>query len=283
MKNSFNPSADQANEVFEPFTMIDQDPLTTDAGKTVFEDLELFSSGKQSNLLVSLLASMRAHHPDMTLTFTTTMSVNLLSFAQRGYAKAELDMTEDKLLRGRFFIEPRSEDDSGYLVDSMMFARYKYTWKEFPFILYTLASGYVTYEFILFPPDDDETTYSNSKAIDALLTAAGNSVPRPEGIYVYDGYWYKSTALLEQVKEISWDDVILDEGTRSALTDTVETFFENESRYKDYGVPWKVSCSPNNQVLHCQHSDTYMNSAALSSMVRQATARPILSKHSCTH
>ena len=253
MKNSFNPSVSQDNAAFEPFTMIDENPLATEAGKTVFEDLQLQSSGKQSNLLISLLASMRAHHPEMTVTFTTTGSVNLLSFAQRGYAKAELDMTEDKIIRGRFFIEPWSKEDSGYLVDSTSFARYKYTWKDFPFILYTLVLGYNTYEFILFPPDDDETTYSNSKAVDALMTAAGNSVPRPEGIYVYDGYWYKSTALLEQVKEISWDNVILDEKTRYALTETVETFFENESRYKDYDVPWKVSCSPSDRAPYCEH------------------------------
>ena len=47
--------------------------------------------------------------------------------------------------------------------------------------------------------------------------------------------------MLEEVQKISWEDVILDKNTKTALTTTVEEFFDNKAKYKDYDVPWKVS------------------------------------------
>src|SRR2546429_1093794 len=88
-----------------------------------------------------------------------------------------LTTSEDGILRLRGFIAPTSEQDPGHLYDSIQFARYRYTWKELDFIVYTVFYRHLLrdFEYILFPPDSDETVMSNSKATDALLMAIGQA------------------------------------------------------------------------------------------------------------
>lgn len=142
---------------------------------TVFDDYVDQRSAKFAEPDVSILASIRHHHPDMTVAVTVAQSFNFLGFAAAGYATAELDLTEDAIIRIRGYMRPQSEEDPGSLYDGILFARYKYTWKNLEFILYTARIGLYIWAYVLFPPDSDETVLSNSKATNALLLAVGQA------------------------------------------------------------------------------------------------------------
>lgn len=130
----------------------------------------------------------------------------------------------------------------GHLGDVFFFARFKYTWKDIGFTVYTVREGPSLVNYILFPPDDDETVFSHSKVTDALLQSVGEvQFAVEESILVFERYWTRSRALYEQVQKASWDDVILDKKMKKTLTETVVRFFDSEKSYKDLDVPWKVS------------------------------------------
>lgn len=83
----------------------------------------------------------------------------------------------------------------------------------------------------------------NSKATDVLMLAVGQAqYPYRDYILVFDfGVWSQNSTLYDQVQKTSWDDVILDEDMKKTLTHTIGEFFDNESKYKDLDVPWKVT------------------------------------------
>lgn len=212
---------------------------------TVYNDFEDTGSGKYVNLDAQLLASIRHHHQGMTVTIVPSSYADLAGYAAAGYAHAELDTSEDSLLRWRFYRPASTRGEQGQLADAYFFARYKYTWMEVEFIVYTVQEGLITLNYILFPPDDDESLLSHSKVTDALLQAVGDvQFAVQQIILVYDGYWRRSRALYKEVQKASWDDVILDEKMKKTLTETVARFFDSKKSYKDLDVPWKVSGAP---------------------------------------
>ena len=158
----------------------------------------------------------------------------------------------------------------------MAFARYKYRWRHLDFILYILPAFYGSvHQFILFPPDSDETVVSNSKATDALLLAVGQAqYPfSREYIYVFDNYWYRDNKLYHEVQKTSWDDVILDPDMKNTISHTIEAFFENERNYVDFGVPWKVRQPSGGTESSTGVLTVEPNSAASFSMVPPAMAK----------
>jgi hypothetical protein len=116
----------------------------------VFGDYGEQYSAKTSNPNVGITASVRHHHPDMTVTVTPT---DLLSFATAGNARAELDTTDDSILRWRLCVPAPTRGSPGTLQDITIFARYKYEWKNLSFIVYLAQEGLQEIAYILFPPD----------------------------------------------------------------------------------------------------------------------------------
>jgi SpoVK/Ycf46/Vps4 family AAA+-type ATPase len=89
---------------------------------------------------------------------------------------------------------------------------------------------------------DDESVLSNSKATDALLSAiaAAEQSAIEHTILVFDdGFWSSSRSLYNEVQKTNWDDVILDDKMKKTLTGTVLRFFDSETKYREFGVPWK--------------------------------------------
>lgn len=120
------------------------------------------------------------------------------------------------------------------------YAKYNYTWNNEHFILYTVILGLSTLQYILKEPHGDETTTSHSSVVDRLITTIGAWLIREEpAIYIFDGYWSRSTKLWDEVKKAKWEDVILDPKMKKALTQVANKFFDNEDIYREYGVPWK--------------------------------------------
>lgn len=76
---------------------------------------------------------------------------------------------------------------------------------------------------------------------DALVLSAGKWTSLlHEEIWVFDnGYWEKSKELWKAVEGSSWDDVILDPDMKTGLIQDVQGFFDNQTLYAQYAVPWK--------------------------------------------
>lgn len=129
----------------EAFTM-----LGSPHRDNVFGDFEEQFSAKNADPDVTITASIRHHHPDMTLTGTP---FDLTAFAAAGYAQCELDTTDDSVLRWRYYRPAAVRGNPGYLADAVFFARYRYKWNNLTFILYTVQEGYNKISYILFPPD----------------------------------------------------------------------------------------------------------------------------------
>lgn len=165
-------------------------------------------------------------------------TVNLLAFASAGHATATLDIVNESVLRTRYFSSPSS------VGESRTFAKYIYKWGNEDFIVYIVYLGYSMYQYIFKEPSQEgETVMSNNGKTDDLIKAIGIwQIPPPPGdkwVYVYDGYWVRSKALYEQVKNASWDDVILNEEMKKQITSLMHKFFDSKDIYKNLGVPWK--------------------------------------------
>ena len=107
--------------------------------------------------------------------------------------------------------------------------------------MYTIIVGLSSLQYILKEPRGNETTTSRSSVVDRLLSTIGAWLITPDepAIYVYDGYWMRSTKLWNEVKKAKWEDVILDPKMKKALTEVANRFFDSEEIYREYGVPWK--------------------------------------------
>lgn len=166
------------------------------------------------------------------------MTVNLLAFAFAGHATATVDIIDESILRTRYFIRPSS------VGESRSFAKYLYQWGDEYFIVYVVQARYYTLQYIFKEPAEGETVMSNNGKTDELVKAIGIwQMPPPLGdkwVYVFDRwYWFRSKALYEQVKNASWDDVILNEDMKSQITGLMHKFFDSREIYKNLGVQWK--------------------------------------------
>ena len=164
-------------------------------------------------------------------------SVNLLQFAAAGNATAELDIKDESIQRTRYYWYP-----AGGLAEARTFAKYLYSWAGEFYIVYVVQIGYTVYQYILKEPAEGENTMSRNTVTDRLIDAIGKwQTPPPDDkwVYVYDRFWQRSKELYEQVKTASWDDVILNEDTKKAITGLMHKFFDSRDTYKDLDVPWK--------------------------------------------
>ena len=203
-----------------------------------FDEYQNLTSAKLADLDIQITSHLRSQNPELIVTTVPTFNVNLLSFAEAGHASAELDIKNESIARWRGFIPPLTSGGTGQLAETIFFAKYHYSWDNEEYILYTVGSGFRQIQYILKEPRQGETQLSHSSVTDSLIRTVGAWQHR-EGIWVYDGYWRLDPQLYQQVKNASWDDVILDPKMKKDLTEISEKFFDSKDVYDDLGVPWK--------------------------------------------
>ncbi|KAL8730218.1 MAG: hypothetical protein Q9166_004195 [cf. Caloplaca sp. 2 TL-2023] len=163
----------------------------------VFNCYEELCSGHLTDPQTYLTGVFRRQYPELAVTCTSSYNPALLAFAAAGHATAELDITDESINRFRGYLAGNAR--YGYaegIYESRYFAKYKYRWGTEFFILYVIAIGYSSYNFILKEPGHGETTLSNPKAVDALIMACGRwKYLDHDFIYVYNGYWSASKLL----------------------------------------------------------------------------------------
>jgi transitional endoplasmic reticulum ATPase len=124
--------------------------------------------------------------------------------------------------------------------------RFQYTWQDKEFLIYFSKwtdpwEGSVKRFYVLHPRAGGDVVGGHCAATDALVLAAGKWTSQPhEEVYVYDnGYWEKSKELWTAIEGASWEDVILDPEMKKGLIEDVQGFFDNQSLYAQFAMPWK--------------------------------------------
>lgn len=224
----------------EPFTFVE---ASTNIAKEGYEDYVEINSAKAVSIDVQFSARLRKQHPELTLTTVPANNLNLILFAELGYAFYELDLEHDTASRLRGYIPPGPKGEPSFLAEAIQYAKYNYKFRDDWFIIYWLVSGYTALQYVLKEPRaDGETPNTNSSVTDQLLRAAGDalySATKQPGIWVFDRYWTKSLPMYEEVQRSTWDKIILDEDMKQSLTEVSKKFFDSKEIYEDLGVPWK--------------------------------------------
>ena len=225
----------------EPFTVVN-----TGADRpTLFDEYEDLTSARMADLDIQITSYLRSQNSELIVTTVPASNISLLAFAYAGFATAKLDTKSESIARWRGFIPPPPRGGSGgggsgQLAEAIFFAKYHYQWNDEDFILYTIGSGMSQIQYILKEPRLGEDQLSHSSVTDSLIAAIGAWMYREvKGIWIYDQYWRLDSQLYQQVKDASWDDVILDSDVKKDLTEVSEKFFDSKDVYDDLGVPWK--------------------------------------------
>ena len=216
------------------------------ASNRVFDDFRRHSSHPRVSTEHAIVSTLREHYPGYSVTVTPTWT-GVVSFADAGQAEAKLDTTDGILWRTHKPAKGRSSEDTGRLKDKVHFGKYDYKWNNNTYIVYAAEwpQGYGTERIvcILHKSEKEDVTSGRSLAADELIAAASQYQNDPhDEVFVYDQeIWTKNSELWSSVQQSYWDDVILNNEMKEALTKDIEGFFDSEIDYKEFAVPWKVN------------------------------------------
>ncbi|KAI9802353.1 MAG: hypothetical protein M1833_001859 [Piccolia ochrophora] len=196
----------------------------------------------------TILNGLHTLHPDHHITAVITGYCDLLSYADAGHAKAELDNDTDGFQARRVYraASRRLDESTGTLSDRVSFGKYHYVWQEQSYLVYRMSWSHevtgdpIDRQFLLSPWVGNEKE-GHSPLADELILAAGKwSGELHNEIYVFDnGHWFKNKDLWESVQKASWNDVILEEKMKKTIANDIEGFFDRKDLYTEFAVPWK--------------------------------------------
>lgn len=216
------------------------------------------SSAKRTFTEAALAASIRLHHPNHHLTITYSGLTDLIAFADtHDDASYTPHGNESDFLVQRAFVPPQrryGDEKGGSFADYVYFACYDYSFKENEYLVYIAEGDYTMLSkarltYVLVAPSEAGAVMSArekgeaQKKTDDLMEAATKwSFELHDEVLVFDGgYWQKNKDLWDNVQKSRWEDVILEEEKKKALVGDVMGFFDGEDKYKEFGVPWKVT------------------------------------------
>lgn len=199
-----------------------------------------------------IVCSIRRLHPNHHLTVTPAYNCDLLAFANAHDDATYLTHGDPKdgLLERQFNPPARRYNDEtgGFFNTRVVFGSYDYIFKGNRFLVYIVEGsdglGKTQYNYILV---ENAASGLDQKAAqqqsDELIAAARQwALELHDEILVFDGgMWQKNPELWQNVQKSNWADVILEKSKKEAIIDDVIGFFKGEERYKEFGVPWKVS------------------------------------------
>jgi len=225
----------------EPFTFVGG--VKDIANNGGFDDYVDILSAKVADVDIQFSSRLRSQYPEMIVTTVPNSNINLIQFADLGYAHYEADIEHDTLSRWRGFIPPDlKRGGEGHLGEMINYAKFKYKFGDEFFLLYYVNFSYGIIQYILKEPrGDSENPNTHSSETDKLLKAAGEVLYKQvPGIFVYDRAWVKDPALLKEVQKMTWDKIILDEKMKESLVEVSKKFFDSKSCMRSL-VPSELS------------------------------------------
>ena len=219
-----------------------------DAARTAFFE---HSAAPRVNTNSVIARALTAQHPNLALVVVSAASCDLLAFATstgeatfhpvEAYQGAASTGSETVPLSLRLtqYVAPSNRGEQGSLREEVLLGKYLYAWKGHDCLVYAVdgRDGSGAYPvakcFYLLGP-------SKERALE-LVHAASKWTSEPhDEVWVFDGgYWQKSAALYESVRNASWDSVILDASMKKAIIEDHMSFFASKDTYAKLKVPWK--------------------------------------------
>jgi hypothetical protein len=225
-------------------------------GNTVSQDYFDNTKGDRQYTEGYIVASIRQKHPKHHLTVSPGHTSNLIAFAD---SRADItyfphgDVNET--LVERQFIPPArryNDETGGSLANRILFASYDYIFNGTTFLIYIVDGHdgpyHQAYNYILVEDLKKDSKPSAQEKVDELLVEAAKWTQDLHGeVFVFDnGFWQKSKELWQNIQKSNWEDVILEKEKKDAIIEDVIGFFDAESRYSEFGVPWKACISGSN-------------------------------------
>ena len=220
--------------------------------QVVYDIFRAHNSGLRIHTDTTIQAALISQYPSHALTSTTC---DLIGYAQAGHAIASLNEDVHPTQRSWTFEsaarQPLDGSPAGRLVETIVFGRYGYVWQDHRFQIFVVdGQNSLTGQcdrrcYVLHRPGQTEgKNQTRSEVTEALILAASIwSQQIHEQVWVYDqGRWSKNEELWRVVQSGNWNDVILEESTKSAIMRDVIGFFDARETYEEFGTVWKVRC-----------------------------------------
>ena len=197
---------------------------------------------------VTVQAALLSKYPSHSLISTTC---DLIAYANAGHAIATLNEEVHPTLRSWDFQfatrEPLNGAPAGELTQEVLFGKFDYVWQDQRFHVFVVDNGRCDRRYyVLSPPAmtrEEEKSHVDSKKAEALVLSANIwSESSHKNVWVFDyGRWIKDKKLWKIIHSVSWEDLIMDEGTKRSIFRDVEGFFDAKRTYAELRAPWKVS------------------------------------------
>lgn len=200
-----------------------------------------------------IAASLKKQYPSLECTIIHPyLPIDLLGFAYSGHgsiapipgdraANVKLDPSSlPSSLALTAYVPPARRDGRGVVLHEILFDKFLYKWNGQEFIVYIVDAK----EGLVGAYPQGQLTFILSvseQLTQGLILAAGKwTSDLHDEIWVYDsGYWQKSKALYESIRNASWDSVIMDPERKKAVIDDHMRFFNSRRDYEKLKVPWK--------------------------------------------
>ena len=98
---------------------------TKDLAKDGYGDYVDILSAKSADVDLQFSSRLRKEYPEMIVTTVPGSNIDLILFANLGYASYELEVNDDNVSRWRGYIGPGPRGGEGYLGEIINYARYK--------------------------------------------------------------------------------------------------------------------------------------------------------------
>jgi len=212
----------------EPFSIVEEQ-----SEHRLLDRFEELNAKPRANPTVEYLIRLRQLFPEYIVTAVGGDPDDIRDFAAAGHAVLEADTSADPELRFRYWTSGSTRHPVGRMDDIVLFARYRLVWNSEEFVLFVVYDT----SFILKEPRDSETVHSVSKLTDQLMEAVGTwRYPVVNHMYVVDeGMIFGDRHLYNQIKHMSWDQVILDGQMKKDLQDVANKFFDSLFCFP---IPW---------------------------------------------
>lgn len=206
---------------------------------------------------IPVQAALLSKFPSHSLISTTC---DLIAYAEAGHAIATPNEGVHPTLRSWGF-QPAARGalngtPGGQLTQEVLFGQFDYVWQDQKFRVFVVDNGPCDRRcYVLSPPamtgerEEEEggkdQVVGSKKAESLVLSANIWSESSHKKVWVYDyGRWSKDKNLWEIIHSASWEDLVLDEGTKRSILRDVEGFFDAKETYTELRAPWKVSSLP---------------------------------------
>jgi AAA+ superfamily predicted ATPase len=216
----------------------------------VLSAFEAHASCSRVETATQCLTLLRKTYPDYHITEVSESHVSLFEYAETGKATLTLDTDTDSFNATRKWksVGERIEKKlhPGRLEDEYRLCRFKYEMEGEQFLVYyfvwkDMLEARQQNFYILYPRSSADVQDGHCKQTDELVLKVGKWTSQlHEEIFVFDdGDWDKSKELYKSVHGSSWEDVILDPAMKQNLIEDVQGFFDNQTLYGQFSVPWK--------------------------------------------